>query len=333
MKKIFVHRFENEKFGKFHLPFFKKFDKYLSNFFDVEVINYNIDENTFSGNVDLRSNIFIKGFGDKPPLNDVEYLIENPAKNELKLISATEFFNHCVSHYVKSEYCSSVLLTHYNKKNINYWMNIEGAVNTSSKVSPWVFFPAREFDSIFYFKKRKKIKKLEEKLFYTGSGIGDYRKVPKILENKGFLQETNNLNFEDYMDKLIRSKIGISYYMDLKFCENSYNYPGEFCYRDIEYMSVGLPFIRIEYEDELYDNLIPNKHYIPIDRNIAFDTYVSGGDDAVANLFISKYLETKDNDELLKEISKNQIKWFNKNIQGENLEKSAFKLLDLKSWL
>ena len=53
MKKIRTHRFENTLWGRAHLPFFKKFDEYLKNFFEVESINHNTDGNTFSGFIDL----------------------------------------------------------------------------------------------------------------------------------------------------------------------------------------------------------------------------------------------------------------------------------------
>lgn len=333
MKKLYVHRFENEKFGRFHLPFFKKFDEYLKRFFDVEVVQYNTDGNTWQGNIKLKSEgISFPG----AYLSDVEYLIENPELNELKLISVTEFFNHCVSHYVNSDYCSSVLMAHYNKNSIEHWMKIEGGLEKVNKISPWVFFPPRKLDQENYRNIRNnihKFSKFNEKLFYLGSGFGDYRKVIEILDNNGVLQEHSPSNFDQYMKKLCSSEIGISYYMDLNFCKKCYEYPGEFCYRDIEYLCVGLPYIRIEYEDQLYDNLIPNEHYISIDRELAFSEFDLNGNVGVAKLFVEKSLEVKEDKEFLSKISKNQQLWYDRNLSDENAEKLTFNLLKLSDWL
>ena len=75
MVKIRTHRYENEQWGRAHLPFFKNFDNYLSNFFDVDSINYNKDGNTFNGKISLIRDV--NNFGKNPPISDVECVIEN----------------------------------------------------------------------------------------------------------------------------------------------------------------------------------------------------------------------------------------------------------------
>jgi hypothetical protein len=212
-------------------------------------------------------------------------------------------------------------------------MKRDRSVKNIDKVKPWIFLPYKEFDYDHYRELRKSKLKLEEKLFYLGSGIDSYRKSVQIVESKGLLQRTGNYEFKNYLDKMISSKIGLSHYLDLDKYNTPFDHPGEFCYRDIEYMSVGLPFIRIEYKDSVHDPLLPNHHYISIPREKAYVAYEKNGDEGVADLYINKYLEVKDDQELLNFISKNQMEWFDKNVKSPNIEKLTFELLELNKWL
>lgn len=331
MTKIRIHRYENEIWGRAHLPFFKKFDEYLRKYFDVDVVNYNKDGQTFSGQITLQSNV--STFGNNPPISDVECIIENLDTNEIKVLSFTEFFNHYVSHFVKSESCSKVLLAHFNWNHRFHWVNKERSIECIDKVRPWIFLTFKEFDYEHYREKRKQLTSYNDKLFYLGSGIDGYRKSVLEVGSMGHLQTTGNFEFSDYLDKLINSKIGLSHYMDLDKYTNPFEYPGEMCYRDIEYMSVGLPFIRIEYKDSLHNPLIANHHYISIPREDAYVAYERDGDKGVAELYVKKYLSIKENNTFLDFISKNQIDWFDKNIKSPNKEKLTFDLLELEKWL
>ena len=331
MTKIRIHRFENELWGRAHLPFFRKFDKYLSNFFDVDVVNYNKDGETFSGKIELQTNI--STFGNTPPISDVEYVIENLDTKEIKVLSFTEYFTHYVTHFAKSDPCTKILLVHFNWSHRYEWMKRDRSVKNIDKVKPWIFLPYKEFDYDHYRELRKSKLKLEEKLFYLGSGIDSYRKSVQIVESKGLLQRTGNYEFKNYLDKMISSKIGLSHYLDLDKYNTPFDHPGEFCYRDIEYMSVGLPFIRIEYKDSVHDPLLPNHHYISIPREKAYVAYEKNGDEGVADLYINKYLDVIDDHYLLNFISKNQIEWFDRNIKSPNIEKLTFELLELNKWL
>jgi hypothetical protein len=331
MTKIRIHRFENELWGRAHLPFFRKFDKYLSNFFDVDVVNYNKDGETFSGKIELQTNI--STFDNTPPISDVEYVIENLDTKEIKVLSFTEYFTHYVTHFAKSDPCTKILLVHFNWSHRYERMKRDRSVKDIDKVKPWIFLPYKEFDYDYYRDLRKSKTELQEKLFYLGSGIDSYRKSVQIVETKGLLQRTGNYEFKDYLDKMISSKVGLSHYLDLDKYNTPFDHPGEFCYRDIEYMSVGLPFIRIEYKDSVHDPLLPNHHYISIPREKAYVAYEKNGDEGVADLYINKYLEVKDDQELLNFISKNQIEWFDRNIKSPNIEKLTFELLELNKWL
>ncbi len=329
--KIRTHRFENVNWGRAHLPFFKRFDLYLSDFFEVESINYNNDGNTFNGKIELINNV--GSFGNNPPLSDVDCVIENLETGETKLISFTEYFNSYSCHVAKSESCSKTLLAHFNWQNIYYWMKQENAIDKLNKISPWIFLPFEEFDVLGYRKQREQIETLNEKMFWLGSGVDSYRKMIRIVEQKGFLQPIRNTSHSDYLQKLINSKIGLSYYLDLDKYNTPYDHPGEFCYRDIEYISLGIPFIRIEFKDTTHNPLLPNYHYISIPREHAYVAYEKFGDEGVADLYIKRYQEVINDQEYLNYITKNQLSWSENNIINDSKEKLTFDLLELNKWI
>jgi hypothetical protein len=330
-KKIKIHRYENKLWGRAHLPFFKKMDIYLSIFFDIEVINYNKDGNTFSGPINLIKNY--SNFGNNPPLSDVDYVIENCDTGQIKMFSFTEYFNSYVSHLAKSENCDKVLLAHFNWHNIYYWMLRENAINHMHKILPYIFLPFEDFNVDYYRKRREEVYDKELKMFWLGSGVDSYRKMIRVIEKKEYLQPIISTSHSEYLDKLTNSKIAISYYLDLNKYNTPYDHIGEFCYRDIEYLLCGVPFIRVEYKDQLIDQLLPNYHYISIPREHAYLAYEKYGDEGVADLYISKYKEVINNDDFLNYISKNQIEWADRNLMSNNKEKLTFELLELHKWV
>lgn len=331
MKKIRIHRYNNEKWGRAHLPFFKRFDEYLSQFFDVESINYNEDGETFNGNINTIQQV--SRFGYNPPLSDVDCVIENLQSGELKVLSFSEYFSNFVTHYAKSKSCTTVLLAHFNWHNLYYWMKRENSVSEISKVRPWIFLPYEEFDYHLYRNKRDNCQTLNEKMYWQGSGVDDYRQCVRLLEQDGYLQPITPMNHDVYLDKMSSSKIGMSYYQTLNRYRTPFDYPGEFCYREIEYMSIGLPFIRIEYKDSVHDPLLANVHYISIPRDVANIEFEKNGERGVANLYIQRYNEVINDNEFLNYISKNQKEWFDRNILSPNREKLTFDLLGLDEWL
>ena len=165
-------------------------------------------------------------------------------------------------------------------------------------------------------------------MFWLGSGVDSYRKVIREIENRGYLQPITQISFEPYLEKLINSKIGLSYYMELDKYNTPYDHPGEFCYRDIEYMALGIPMIRFNYLSELNPNLIPNYHYISINRpdDLIIDRL---GNESHAKLIEERFLEVKDDYEFLNFISKNARQYYTDYLSRENRVNHTIKLLNL----
>lgn len=321
--KIKIHRYENVDWPRAYIDFYHRFDRFLNNYFDCDVVNYT-KEGVCRGEINLKSS--------SPVISDVECVIENLKTGEFCIYSFCENYNHYVCHLAMDDKCQSVILSHFNYNNRYYWLKRERKMVDMNKIKPWVYMLSQPFDPNKY-RKIRKSSELNDKIFFMGSGIGQGRIAIQEIKNMGYLQNHETYPFHEYLENCCKTKIAASYYQNLDRYLTPFDYSGEFCYRDMEYISIGVPFIRIEFKDSMYNDLIPNYHYISIPLDVAHQTYAKEGDKGVAKLFINTYNEVKDDNDFLNFISKNQINWYNENLASPNCEKLTFKLLELEKWL
>jgi len=316
---IRVHYLENVPWDREHLSYFKRFTKYLQTKFTIEVKTYKPEEA-----LDLC--VDIPPF-DKPKISDVDFVIENTELKKIKIFSFTEYFLHFLIHWSKSEHVDSIHLGHFSYHWLYNWCKSDNNLHNIHKIKPFTFLSYAPFDPTPYRNKRE-----NDKLFYLGSGVNSYRETVKIVNEKGYLQPLVNVDHKNYLELLSKQKIALSHYLDLSKNVNHYEHTGEFCYRDIEMMALGIPFVRMEFRDTTYDPMLPNIHYIPILREDCFLAYERNGNEGVADLYIKKYLEVKDDEDYLSYISNNQIEWYDRNNKSPESEQQAYKLLNLKEW-
>lgn len=328
MTTIRFHRVDNINYGRYHGHWFKQFAEYCRQYFTVEWINYATTADQGTATITLQSEV--PGFGNTPPLSDVDCIIENLDTNEYVVLSFTEYFNSYIVHYLKSNLCKKLCTAHFSHHNIYHWLKRDNLLHKLDTVSPWFFGSFNKFDIDYYRQIRNEVTELNSKLFYKGSGQG-YRKVVQILNDIGLVDSTS-VTYHDYLDTIARTKCALSYYMDLDKYYTAFHHPGEFCYRDMEYMSLGVPFIRIEYKDAVYDGLLPNYHYIAIPREFAYDAYNKDGDMGVANLIVEKYNEVINDNDFLQFISTNQLAWFDKYAKWPNSANFTIQLTGMDSW-
>lgn len=317
---IRVHYIENEPWDREHLSYFKRFTKYLQTKFPVEVKTYKPDEH-------LDVCVEIPLFGKKPKISDVDFVIENTELKRFKIFSFCEYFHHFLTHWLGSDHVDSIHLGHFSYHWLYNWAKMDNNMKSIHKIKPFIFLSFGPFDPVPLRNKRER-----DKLFYLGSGINGYRKTVEIVHDKGYLQPLVTVKREDYLKLLSKQKIALSHYLDLDKNVDFSDHAGEFCYRDIEMMALGIPFIRMEFRDTTYDPMLPNIHYIPILREKCFVAYERNGNEGIADLYIEKYLQVKDDTEYLDYISKNQIEWYDRNNKSPESEIQTYKLLNLKEW-
>lgn len=323
-----IHRKENYDVERFHNKWFSDFVEYLRKDFDIDYVNYPNEQNI---HVTLQSPV--KGFDYNPPISDVDMIIENLSNNEYVCISFTEYFNSWIVHYMKSDKFKGLILTHFNYHNLYYWTKRDNIESSMHLVKPWIFPIFNEFD-VDYYRNLRDSTEIEEGLFFKGSGSDEksYRRAVYYLSEDGLINR-EPVPMDQYLTKMATTRLGLSYYQDLDKYYTPFDYPGEFCYRDMEYMAVGVPFIRIEYRDSIYNGLYPNHHYISIPRERAYKAHMENGDRGVADILRDKYEEVKDDLVLLNQISHNQRKWYDDYFRWPRSAELAFQQLNIKDWL
>lgn len=142
-----------------------------------------------------------------------------------------------------------------------------------------------------------------EKMFYLGredrGTIFDLRALDLVTE---FIPGSTN---HFYFEQLIKYKLGIGIAG-----------VGEMCCREFECMAAGVPVIKFEFITQLNPPLIPNFHYISIDRNkynVPYDPHIDcTGTPEHTQGFIDRFYEVKDDQEFLDFIAKNGREYYEK---------------------
>jgi len=159
---------------------------------------------------------------------------------------------------------------------------------------------------------------LIDKMFYMGM---DYRlDIPELRKQNFCNTDMGNLHQIDYLFEAIKYKLGLSIAG-----------VGEICYRDFEYMAIGLPMIRIEYMTQLNPPLIPNYHYIALPRkDFPWDVNKDrNGGLVYVEAYKKRFLEVKDNSKFLNFIAKNAREYYYNYSHPVNRLKHITRILNL----
>lgn len=156
----------------------------------------------------------------------------------------------------------------------------------------------------YFYNKRRTIsyKDMDDRMFFRcTTGRGD----EKALIEQGIINEMfNPLPMEEYLLKAIKHKVGLAL-------------PGaaELCHRDLDYMGIGLPMLRMEYAQEYSPDFIPNYHYIAVDRgDLPKDSNLDlRGGPEYRDKYIERYNQVKNDYEFLDFIAKNALEYYEEN--------------------
>ena len=311
MEKIIIHNPCNE-----HTRYFRNYNLFWDDLTEELGKKYELVENRYYNNAHKdRYKISLKKQTcavDEFLLLECEYVIEFIDTGEFYVLSVSDTLTHAILNEKNNNSLKKVLVSQFNKNEI---FEHVGESNIH-KYSPWIYFPCLVYDLDAFYKKRKDIEEFIDKMYFRGSSISD-RPIVTLI-NKNYLMGYESIyNPTNYFDDLIKYKIGLSIAGR-----------GELCYRDIEYMALGIPFIRFEYISELNPKLIPNYHYISIDRpeNLTIDRL---GKIEHAKMIEKKFLEIKDDVNFLNFISKNSREYYENYLSRDNNVKHTLNLLNL----
>lgn len=310
MRKIIIHNpcNENTRYFRFYNLFWDDLTIELKKKYIVTENRYfeYADRERFKVNLKKQTSHI-----DNFLLLECEYVIEFEDTGEFYVLSVSDNLTHAIINEKDNPYLKKVLVSQFDRNQIKNHVG-----NNSDIYSPWIYFPSTIDDLESFYIKRKKIDKFVDKIYFRGTSILDRPIVTHFDES--ILTGYNPIGSpKTYFEELITHKIGLSIAGR-----------GELCYRDIEYMALGIPFIRFEYITELNPKLIPNYHYISVDRpsDLYYDRL---GNKEHAQLLEAKFYEVKDNPDYLLYIAKNARDYYEKYLMRGNNIKHTLELLNL----
>jgi len=312
MTKIRIHNPCNDltKNSRYHNYFWDEFTEYLKKFFDIEENRYYKDAHRTRFRINLD-----RGISQNFELLECEYLIENLKTGEFVIISAADNISSGVIDERYNPLFKKAIISQFLPKELE-----DTVKECMYKYSPWTYFQtAPFFDLDSFYQKRILTPPTEDKLYFKGTWLVDREILAHI--NKNIISPFNVVPPTQYFNEIIKHKIALSV-----------DGLGEFCYRDIECFAIGVPIIRFEYLSKMYNELIPNYHYISLPRPIDMGLYRLGNKDH-AELLEKRYYEVLNDMEFLNFISKNARKYYEDNCTINNILKNTFNLLNLNMWL
>jgi len=261
--------------------------------------------------------VFIEEFGYN--IGDCEILIQNTLENSLHVISYSESKTDILEILKKRNNANDIILVlHY--MNWGYHLeNLQGYKFTVSKTTFFPFSPKINHKYYYNLRRLKDRYHLIDKVFFkTTTGRGDEEKLQEL----GIIEGPNTfVPYEDYL------KLSINYKIGLSISGGGY----ELCHRDFDCMAVGLPLMRLELLGSYDPPLIPNYHYISIDRiNLPKDNFMDlrGGEQYIS-LYKEKFYEVRTKYDFMKFIQDNAFDYYKNYLSPDNRLNMIMKQLKL----
>jgi hypothetical protein len=319
--KIIIHNptnFQTKNYRYYNI-FFDKLVTSLYKDFDIIENRYFIDAHKYRFPVKLLYDT--SDASHSTILLECEMILENFNTKQLKILSVGDFltdaniglFNNEAAH----SHIQKILISQFNKQSI---LNHTYNKSINDVYSPWIYFPSNSYNLEYFFNERQKISSLIDKFYFRGSGL-EHRPLLKYFNRSLFDGGLPIGNFDNYAKELINYKIGFS-------CAGS----AQFCYRDIEYMAMGIPMIRFQYTNEMNPPLVPNFHYISVDPATEH-TVEHKMTEEYAKIIENRFFEIKDDVEFLQFISNNAREYYLNFIHDNSGIQNTLKILNIEDWL
>lgn len=249
---------------------------------------------------------------------DCEILIYDEKEDILRAITFVEGKRDLVELFKKRNNPNDILI--FSQIYDNFPQHFDfSTLGFKFKPAPYYpFMPHADYDFFFNLRKLINFDELRNQMFllYTT----DRCDTPKLRELGICSPDIGLTPIEFYLDYAITHKVGLSI-------------PGiaEICHREIEYMAIGLPTLRMEYMTPVNPPLIPNYHYISIDRDgFCWDSNADRlGGDKYIEAYTKRFNEVKDDKGFLDFIAKNGREYYEDYCSPKNRLNHMLSLLEI----
>lgn len=196
---------------------------------------------------------------------------------------------------------------------LNHFLSLKKDCVYSTLPYPLPF--KRSYDLIDKLRSKYNHKVKIKKACFIGALYSSREKICEILSKHPkfrILDNTKGYHFEAYYHEMRKHAITLSL-----------NGNGEYCIRDFETMGMGIPLLRQEPETILHEPIVKNVNYICAD--------IKGlrPDNEVADAIIAAVENNIDNEELLTNISTNNLEYFERNIRLNRIVDLFFEAFNL----
>jgi hypothetical protein len=313
MRKLIIHHQVN--YNNYRIRYFNVFfnDLVTRISYNNEVILNGYSKNSHKG----RSPIVLDSDDSETPkiinLGDCEMIVEDYETKKAIVFSVADMVSRDIIDLQSNPNVTDIYISQFNRALINNLVDEKYRY----KYKPWVYFKANDYNLDDFYLERKKLNFFFDKLYFRGD-LRNRNLIKKFNTDYFYGGESINGPFERYVDEMIKFSVGLSV-----------SGIGEFCYRDVEYMAIGIPFLRFEYLSEMREPLIPNYHYISIERPDDLKNINDNwGSENHTKIIIKRFLEVKDDKDFLNFISNNARKYYENYLSPESLIKNTLNLLN-----
>jgi hypothetical protein len=297
----------------FIVYYYKKLDHYDMHHFINEIALY-VQEKYNAHLIVFDNNEMINIDGIDIEIWDCEIIFYWPNENVLKIITFADLPEKSLNLFYKRNNKNDVLVAAQLQKS-----HLDGYPKNEFKLKTCGYVQSNtHIDLDYYYEKRKSIKNVDDTLVFRGNVKHAARSSAELLTKSNYFIGPSTFNVDEYFDDIIKYKVGLAI-------------PGvgEKCHRDVEYMAIGLPFIKFKYLADWEPNLIPNYHYISIDRIDNHYTPERIGGQLYVDMYLKKFIEIKYNLEYLEFVANNARLYYEKYLHPQNRVKVILEKLNL----
>lgn len=301
MNDFIVYYYEKLEHYDMH-NFIRDIALYVEKEYNVKLITFNEPKIVNIGNLEFE-------------LWDCEILFYWPNEDILKAITFADLPAKTLDFFYRRNNENDIFIAAQLQKS-----DLTGYSKNKFKIETCGYMQSNRFiDLDLYYNKRKEIKEFEDTLVFRGNVHHAGRTSAELLTKSKYFVGPEGFNVDEYFSDIINYKIGLSI-------------PGvgEKCHRDVEYMAIGLPFIKFKYLIDWKPQLIPNYHYISIDRIDDSYTLERIGGQPYVDMYLKKFIEVKDNKKYLEFVSNNARLYYEKYLQPKNRVQTIIETLNLK---
>jgi len=299
--------------------YFRNYNLFWDELTNVLKQKHNVIENRYFENAHReRFNVHFDSLMNQDGLllMECEYVIENIDNGEFYILSVADDLSSGILTEQSNPKLKKVLISQFIEEKVKHHVK-----ENYKKYSPWIYFPTNLTDLESYYQKRISKTNFIEKLYFRGNTSD--RPILKYFDTE-ILNGPNYIGESDkYFDELINYSIGLSIAG-----------VGEICYRDVEYMSLGIPFIRFQYQSSFHSPLIPNYHYISIPYDVEIPKHNDTPTDRLGGYNQVKKIEERFKEVILDKdflmfVSKNSRKYYEDNLSSTSRINKTLEILNL----